>query len=178
MREPPKDHGGVTLYQSSQRGWPVKKVMTVFLVMGFLAGAAFAQAPEKKATFNVNAGVVGATGWGSVFFSLGMGVDIAVGKHWTVSPEVQMITYQFRFEAVILAPAILLNYSPKGNFFVGAGLGLPILVSGDVSEAGQLCAVANVGYRGNHFFISGYFATAFEGMFSSNFFGARIGYRF
>lgn len=156
----------------------MKKVMAGLLAIGLLASGAFAQAPAKTTTFNVNAGVVSGSGWGTVFFSLGLGADIAVGKHWTVSPEVQLITYQFNFEAVVLAPAILLNYSPDGKFFVGAGPGLPILVAGSESATGVLCAAANIGYRANHILISAYIATPFEAMFEESLYGARIGYRF
>lgn len=156
----------------------MNKVVTGLLVIGLLAGGVFAQAPEKKAIFNVNAGVVSGSGWETVFFSLGMGVDIAAGKHLTISPEVQLITYQFNFEAVVLAPAILVNYSPDGKFFVGVGPGLPILVAGEESATGLLCAAANIGYRANHFLISAYIATPFEAMFEESLYGARIGYRF
>jgi hypothetical protein len=155
----------------------MKKVMTGLLVMGFLAGGTLAQTAQGRTMYNLNAGVLGATGWTVPFFTLGFGLDIPMGKQWTVSPEVQMIGYFVNFRFVVLTPSVLVDFSPQGNFFVGAGLTLPILATCEESDTG-LCSAANVGYRGRHFLIAGYLATPFREMLSYNIFGARVGYRF
>jgi hypothetical protein len=156
----------------------MKRIMTGLSVMGLLAGAAFAQIPGKKVTFNVSGGLLGGIGGSGLLIMLGVGSDITMGKHVTLSPEIQMWTYQFQFGTVLLTPGLLLNYSPNKKIFFGGGVAYPFLVGGDDEDFGFFSSALNVGYRTGHFVFRVFYLSPFVEWLSHSLIGGTISYRF
>jgi hypothetical protein len=161
----------------------MKKVLWVLLVSGSLAGGAFQQAmaQEKNVEFSMNLGVMTdlseESSFSDALYTLGAQADIRLGKSFKFSPEVQVITYRFHFDYVLVDPGIILNFTSKG-FFAGAGVILPIVVGEGESETGKLSPKFNVGYSGRHLILASYLITNAENLFKYNLIGASIGYKF
>jgi len=163
----------------------MKKVFSVLLaavlVVGLGAGQAFAQG--KKVEFSLNLGAMTDLGsYGSfsdVLFTFAPQVDIHVSPAFMISPEVMVITDDsFSFDPFLLYPGIILNFTAKSGFFVGAGVVLPVMFWGGETETGDLLPKINLGYRGNHFNVTAYLLTSTEEVFKDNLIGLSVGYRF
>jgi hypothetical protein len=165
----------------------MKKVGLVFLLLGMLAGAAVQQAnaQDKRAEFSLNLGVQTNVWSGSSFdnawFTLDARVGIPLGKSFEISPEVMaMVDDSFNFDRVWLYPGVMLNYK-AGNFFVGAGAVLPVVVGGGSSDSGNPAPKINFGYKFGKLMITVYALTWMESgvdFLDLNFVGATLGYRF
>lgn len=159
----------------------MKKVVLAVLVMGLAAGIGTGQAfaQEKRVEFSLNAGAMtligGDISFAGVLLTLGPQVDIHVTKGFMISPEAMFLT-DTEFAGVAALPGVIFNYLGKG-FFAGAGVILPVSISGGLG-AGNLLPKFNLGYRGRHVNLTAYLITSTEAMFSLNLVGASIGYRF
>ncbi len=159
----------------------MKKVFAVLSVVGLVAGlgAGRAFAQDKKVEFSLNAGAMttlgGEISFAGVLLTLAPQVDIHVTKGFMVSPEAMFLT-DTEFSGVVALPGVLFNYLGKG-FFAGAGVVLPVSISGGLG-AGTLLPKLNIGYRGRHVNLTAYLITSTEAMFSMNLIGASLGYRF
>ena len=142
------------------------------LAAGIGTGQAFAQ--EKRVEFSLNAGVMIFSE--EVGVALSPQVDIHVTKGFMISPEAMIVT-DFQFTGALLFPGVMFNYTGKG-FFAGAGVVVPIFISGWWSGAGDLLPQLNIGYRGRHVNLTAYLITSTAQLFSENLVGATIGYRF
>jgi hypothetical protein len=165
----------------------MKKVGVILLVVvGMLAGAAVQQAnaQDKRAAFSLNLGVQtnvwAGTSFDNAWFTLDGRVGIPLGKSFEVSPEVMaMVDDSFNFDLVWLYPGVMLNYK-AGNFFVGAGAVLPVVVGGE-SDSGNPAPKINFGYKFGKLMITLYAIAWTESgvdFLDLNFVGATLGYRF
>src|SRR4030042_1560508 len=78
------------------------------------------------------------------------------------------------------ALGVFLKYK-AGNFFVGAGLLLPIWLESGDSDVGNVMPKINVGYNFGKLKLTGYFLSITEsgaGFLKYNYIGATLGYRF
>lgn len=159
----------------------MKKVGLMVLVVGMLAGAAvqLAYAQDKKVEFSLNLGVMSFYGGEGSFSSFGLTlspqVDIHVTTGFMISPEAMFLT-DFEFSGVAAFPGVIFNYMGKG-FFAGAGVVLPVSISGEVG-VGELLPKLNIGYRGRRVNLTLYTITSFNGIFQWGLVGASVGYRF
>ncbi|MCR4408741.1 MAG: hypothetical protein QHH43_02560 [Candidatus Saccharicenans sp.] len=160
----------------------MKKVILAALVMGLLLGGISLGAQEKKVAMSLNLGAmtyVGSEGdsFSDFLFSLGAQVDWRLGSSFMLSPEVQVLTYRFHFDYVLVDPGLVLNYTSK-SFFAGAGLIFPILVGEGETWTGKLSPKLNIGYSGRHLVLAGYLITNAENLFKENLVGFTLGYKF
>ncbi len=165
----------------------MKKVMLVVLAVGLFAGAAAEQAlaQEKKTDLSLNLGVQTNVFPGISFdwvdITLDFRVGFALGKSFEISPELMaLVDSDFAFNYVELSPGVILNYK-SGNFFVGAGVVLPIYLASGDSETGNLMPKINVGYNFGKLKLTGYLLTITEsgaGFLKYNYLGLTLGYRF
>lgn len=155
----------------------MRKLFFNLLVIGLLLGGVFqkAQAQDKTLEFNLNIGALTDTSFEDALFTLGAGLDFHLGKHIMISPELQLWSYKFRFEAFLLNPGAILNFKLK-NFFVGGGIILPFFISGDEDiESGELMPKINAGLRTNRIKLTVYMITTFHDLFDYILLGANIG---
>ncbi|OGD26728.1 MAG: hypothetical protein A2V57_03825 [Candidatus Aminicenantes bacterium RBG_19FT_COMBO_65_30] len=165
----------------------MKKVILVALAVVMLAAAGVqpALAQEKKTDLSLNLGVQTNIFPGTSFDWLDLTVDFrvgfALGKSFEISPELMaLIDSDFSFEGVELSPGVILNYK-AGNFFVGAGVILPIWLESGDSDVGNVMPKINVGYNFGKLKLTGYFLSITEsgaGFLKYNYIGATLGYRF
>lgn len=159
----------------------MKKVFAVLLVVGLAAGlgAGRAFAQNKKVEFSLHAGAMTYVGeWGSfegALLTLSPQVDIHVTRGFMISPEAMFLT-DTDFSGLVALPGVLFNYLGKG-FFAGAGVVLPVSISGELG-VGTLLPKFNIGLRGRHFNLTAYLITSTEAMFRNNLIGTSLGYRF
>jgi hypothetical protein len=138
----------------------MKNVMLGFLVMGFLAGGVFAQAPEKKVVGSLNLGIQTNLMQGSSFDvsqgTLDLRIGICLGKSFLISPEVMYATsHKFHFNYGFVYPGVVFNFVAK-PFFIGAGAVLPVTYGGGSTDTGNLAPKFNVGHMGEHFVLTAY----------------------
>jgi hypothetical protein len=159
----------------------MKKVgLVLFVVVMLAAGAAQeAYAQDKKVEFSLNLGVMSFYGGEFSLTDFGLTlspqVDIHVTKGFMISPEAMFLT-DIEFSGVVGFPGVIFNYVGKG-FFAGAGVVLPVSISGEVG-VGELLPKVNVGYRGRRVNLTLYTITSFNGIFQWGLIGASVGYRF
>lgn len=92
-----------------------------------------------------------------------------------VSPELQLWSYNFRFDEFLLNPGAILNFKLK-NFFIGGGVILPFLISGDEDiESGELMPKINAGLRTNRIKLTLYLISTFHDLFEDVLLGVSIG---
>jgi hypothetical protein len=165
----------------------MKKVMAGLLVMGLLAGWALAQAPEKKVTFSVNLGLQ-TNLWRGSSFDLTLGTldvraGIRLGRSFEISPEFMYVTgHKFHLDYGYLYPGVVVNYVGK-NFFVGAGVVLPVVYGGGDTSSGNPAPKFNIGYIHDHLMLTAYIIMYTEnddywGFPHFNYIGGTVGYRF
>jgi hypothetical protein len=163
----------------------MRKVAACLLLVGLLAlGTQLGWSQDKKVNLSLNAGVqsnlFSGTSFDYVDFTLDFRAGIALGKSFEISPEVMLLVDDsFDFSYFEVSPGVLLNYK-AGNFFVGAGVILPILL-GDESDVGNPAPKINVGYNFGKFKLTAYIITLIESgidFLDYNYIGATLGYRF
>jgi hypothetical protein len=165
----------------------MKKVVLSFVVMGLFVGGAFsnAQAQGTKAAFSLNLGVQTNLSSDSLFsnawFTLDARFGIAVSQSFEISPEVMAtVDDSFEFDAIWLYPGVMLNFK-LGDFFVGAGAVLPVIIYDGEADSGNLSPKVNFGYRAGHLLLTAYILTWTEegyDFLEFNLIGATIGYSF
>lgn len=157
----------------------MRKVILGILVVAMVGGAfQQVQAQEKKAQGGLNLGVMflgGPIEEGFGLWTFGLSLDYRLGKNVTISPEVDIWTFQFHFESFILSPGLILNYQ-EGNFFVGAGVIFPVVISEFVTADLGLFPKVNIGFRGKNVKLTAYALSNWA--LSGVVLGASIGYRF
>ncbi len=164
----------------------MKKVSICFLLVGLLAvGAQQGWSQGKKVDLSLNLGVqtniYPGTSFDWVDLTLDFRAGFALGKSFEISPELMaLVDSDFSFHGVELSPGVILNYK-AGNFFVGAGVILPIWLESGNSDVGNLMPKINVGYNFGNFKLTGYFLSLTEsgtGFLKYNYLGLTLGYRF
>jgi hypothetical protein len=171
----------------------MKKVVLGVLVMGLAvgigAGPAFAQ--EKNAGFSLNLGVqtnvwgsmgaIGGSAFDNAWFTLDARMGFRLGKSVQISPELMyMVDDGFDLDSSIFYPGVILNYKP-GNFFIGAGVVLPISVGFGTVDSGNPAPKINIGYQFGSLIFTLYALTWTESgldFLDMNFVGLTLGYRF
>ncbi len=155
----------------------MRKFFLSLLVIGLLLGGVFqqAQAQDKTLALNLNVGAMTNTSFDDALLTLGAGLDFLLGEYIMISPELQLWSYKFKFDVFLLNPGAILNFKLK-NFFIGGGVILPFLISGDEDiESGELMPKINAGLRTNRIRLSLYLITTFNDLFDEILLGASIG---
>ena len=101
----------------------MKKVIPRLIIIGLLLGGISqqAKAQDKGLEFNLNAGALTSFDFDDILFTFGAGLDYHLGEHISISPELQLWTFNFEFKEIYLNPGIILNFRLK-NFFIGGGV--------------------------------------------------------
>jgi len=165
----------------------MKKVVLSLMVIGLFAGGAFSsdQAQGKKLSFSLNLGVQtnlsSESPFENLWFTLDIKFGIAVGQSLEISPEVMAtLDDSFSFNEIFLYPGVMLNFK-FGDFFVGAGAVLPLIIyDGDVDVYPPAPKV-NIGYISRNLILTAYIFTWTGEDFDFleyNHIGVTIGYRY
>lgn len=165
----------------------MKKIILVLSLAGFLIGGSFsgAQAQETKATFSLNLGVqtnlFSESSFDNAWFTLDARAGIGIGRTLEISPEIMAaVDDGLDFDAVWLYPGLMLNLR-FGNFFIGAGAALPVIVAQGESDSANLSPKFNLGYRAGHFNLTAYILIwneEYADFLDVNLIGVTMGYRF
>jgi len=110
-------------------------------------------------------------------WTIGANLDLNLGPILTLSPECDIIVYQFDFSPLWLAPAVLLNLRFSA-LYVGAGVGIfALLGSGGTLTSDPLFKL-NGGIKLDSIKVQAYLYTPFDAFFSSIGIGATLGFGF
>lgn len=141
---------------------PMKKAAWISIAIALLVGGAFsdAQAQQTKKAFSLNLGVQtdysGESPFEHLWFTLDARFGIAVGQSLEISPEVMAaVEDSLEFDDVFLYPGVMLNYK-LGDFFIGAGVVLPLFFYGGDFEAHPPAPKVNFGYRARSLILTVY----------------------
>ncbi len=163
-----------------------KVILTVLMVGLFVAAVAVGPAwSQGKADFSLNLGVqtniFQGTSFDGAMFTLDARVGFGLGKSFQISPELMwVVDDSLDFEYTLLYPGVMLNYKP-GNFFVGAGVVLPIAIGGGSTDSGNPAPKINIGYQYGNLMFTLYALTWTESgidFLDINYVGVTVGYRF
>ena len=151
-----------------------KVVLGLYILVLFLGGIfQQSQAQDKTLEFNLNIGGLTDTRFKIEVFTMGSGLDIHLGEHIMISPELQLWSYLFDFDLLKLNLGATLNYKLK-NFFFGGGVILPLFRTEEIHVLEISGPKINMGFRIiNGMKLTFYVLTSFE--FECFQYGANIG---
>ena len=107
----------------------------------------------------------------------GANIDFSFNNLIMLSPEINVITNKFNFEAFFIEPAVLLNVK-LGTFFAGGGLTKLFLISGDYTGSSDFALKLNAGFRSSHLRFRVFLITPFNDLLKDNLIGAQLGLGF
>lgn len=160
----------------------MKKVILFLLVfvMVFVVAAGNLKAQGQEMDLYVNAGLItdDQFSFDPFIWSAGVNVDIHFTNMLVLSPECDVIFDGFKFDAIWLAPGVVLNVKTNILFF-GGGITKWFKLSGNVGNS-ELNLKLNVGAKSKKYRFAVYLLTPFDEMFKKYFvsFGATIGFAF
>lgn len=110
---------------------------------------------------------------------LGLNLDLTLNDFLMLSPEVNLVTRNFKFKAFLLEPAVLLNIKFSDSFFAGAGISkFMVIAEGDYFGSTDVALKANVGFFDEHFKFRIYVITPFNDLFKYSLIGLQAGLSF
>ncbi len=110
---------------------------------------------------------------------LGLNLDLTLNDLLVLSPEVNLVTRNFKFKTFMLEPAVLLNLKLGDSFFVGAGISkFMVIAEGDYFGSTDVALKANVDFIDEHFKFRIYVITPFNDLFKYSLIGLQAGLSF
>lgn len=160
----------------------MKKIVVVFAMLCLTAGLAAPRVhAETDAQLYANFGIItdDSFKFNDFFWNLGLNLDLTLNDLLILSPELNLVTYKFKFKAFLLEPAVLLNLKFSENFFAGAGISKFMVISeGDYLGATDWALKLNIGFMGEYFKFRLYLSTPFDHVFKDNLIGFQVGISF
>ncbi|MBN1273830.1 MAG: hypothetical protein JXB26_16300 [Candidatus Aminicenantes bacterium] len=158
----------------------MKKLIFFLLLSVFMI---LATAPKSSAdnpvNFYLRGGVIteSSFSFNPLIGLAGANIDINLGEVLMISPECDLLIYQFKFNPVFITPGVLLNVRASVAYF-GAGLSLPIIIGSGYTLEGDFLLKFNAGFKADFIKIQAFMFTPMENAFSYNWFGATVGFGF
>jgi len=153
----------------------VPLILAIFLVFAFTADL---KADSTKFFGNFGIMTDDSFSFNPFFWSLGINFDFSINDLFMISPEVNVITYEFKFSTFLLEPAVLANFK-FGTFFLGAGISKFFVVTGDdFGDSTDIALKINAGFRSENLKFKVYLITPFSDILGSNIVGATFGIGF
>lgn len=160
----------------------MKKTITIFtIVMLCVVLSPKLEAQEgTSANFYLNFGIMtdDSFKFDPFYWYMGGNLDIHLGEYLMLSPEANLITYNFNFETFLLEPALLLNVK-LGTMFVGGGIAKLFILGGEETFGSDLFLKLNVGFSdGSGVRLKLFANMLFDNLFKNMLIGAQIGIGF
>lgn len=143
----------------------------------------FASAQEGQAkgpiNFYVRGGILTESNFefDDILWLVGANLDFHFGPILMLSPECDIIVYEFKFNPVFIMPGATLNLYFDG-FYAGAGATIPIIIGSGYSYEGNVLLKLNAGFKTNYFKFQAFLLTPFESIFDYTVIGATVGFGF
>ena len=158
----------------------MKKLLPLILIFVILSVASSGDLKADSTKFFANFGMMTDDSFSFDFYvwTMGANIDFSINDLFMISPELNVITYKFKFSTFLLEPAVMANFK-LGTLFAGAGLSKFIIISGsDFGESSDFALKVNGGFRGDNFKFRVYIITPFNDLFASNVVGVQVGIGF
>jgi hypothetical protein len=107
-----------------------------------------------------------------VFGLAGANIDINIGA-MSISPECDLLIYNFTFDPVWIMPGVILNMN-LAALYVGAGVVVPVII-GSGYTLGNMLLKLNAGVKIGNLKLQAFVLTSFENLFVDTWVGATIG---
>ena len=131
-------------------------VFSVLVLSINLFASEYDHAQDKKQYFNINIGGLTNQSFTGPIFTLGAGADVYLGKHFMISPELQIWSSELRLDVLQLNLGATLNFRMK-FFFIGGGLNIPVLMTGTKTDVfGIIATKINMGFKINRIKVATY----------------------
>ncbi len=113
------------------------------------------------------------------FWTIGSGVDIPLGSLLSITPEVNIISYEMKFDSFWLEGSAILNAN-FSNLFVGAGITKWLLFANkSYYEGTDFALKVNAGINGESMRLRAFLITPFDNLFKKGMvIGATFGISF
>ncbi len=158
----------------------MKKILTI-LVIFILVSTIFSVNLKANSTkFYANFGIMtdDSFTFDPFLWYIGANIDFSINDLLMISPEVNVLTYKFKFSAFLLEPAVLANFK-FGSLFVGAGVTTFVLITGSTANfATDVALKINAGIKSGNLKFRIFLITPFNNIFKSNVIGAQVGIGF
>ncbi len=151
----------------------MKKAMSIIVcalaLFTFTVSSAKAAGPLN---FYIRTGIITPSDFSfdPIFALAGANIDINIGAA-SISPECDLLLYNFTFNPAILLPGVLLNFN-LANFYIGAGATLPVFIGSGYSFHGDVLFKANAGLKLGGFKLQAFALTDFTETLIGATFGA------
>ncbi|MFW6131141.1 MAG: hypothetical protein ACOC5F_00900 [Candidatus Aminicenantaceae bacterium] len=158
----------------------MKKAIGLFLVFLFIL---LASAPKTHAmgpiNFYIRGGILTESdfSFSSVLGLAGANIDLNLGPVLMISPECDILLYNFSFNPVFITPGVLVNIRAS-SFFFGAGVNLPIIIGSGYSLEGDFLLKINAGFKTDFIKFQAFVLTPLENAFDFTIIGATFGFGF
>lgn len=158
----------------------MKKVIIIaVLVLMLFSASNMLRAQTHTMSFFINAGIMASDDFtfDPFFWYGGVNLDFHLGEVIMISPELNLITHKFAFDAFFLQPAVILNFK-LDKFFFGGGVEKLILISGKDHVSGDFALKLNAGLRGKNLKLTLFSTMGFDNLFKNMLIGATFGFGF
>jgi hypothetical protein len=146
----------------------MKKALS--LMVCALALFAFTVSSAKAAgpfNFYIRGGIMTSSdfSFSSVLGLAGANIDFNFGA-LSLSPECDLLIYQFTFNPAFITPGVILNMN-LAALYVGAGVVKPVMITGSGYTLGDFLFKLNAGLKIGNLKLQAFVITAFDHFFSS-----------
>jgi hypothetical protein len=108
-----------------------------------------------------------------IFGLAGANIDFNFGA-LSLSPECDLLIYNFTFNPVFIMPGIILNMN-LAALYVGAGVTVPVVIGSGYTLQGDLIFKANAGLKLGNLKLQAFLITPFNNFFTYTWVGATLG---
>ena len=156
----------------------MKKLIPVLLVFVLLISSTSSLKAETRFFGNFGVMTDDSFSFDPFAWTVGINFDFGINDLFMISPEVNVVTFNFDFSTFLLEPAVLANFK-FGTFFAGAGITkFFIIVGDDFADSTDIALKLNAGFRSSNLKFKVYLITPFSDIFTYNTIGATIGIGF
>ncbi|OGD27880.1 MAG: hypothetical protein A2Y56_12485 [Candidatus Aminicenantes bacterium RBG_13_63_10] len=107
---------------------------------------------------------------------VGANIDLNFGA-LSLSPECDLLIYQFSFNPIWITPGAILNFN-LGPLYVGGGVVLPLIIGSGYTLEGNLLLKLNGGLKLGNYKVQAFLITPFENLFTFTLIGLTLGFGF
>jgi hypothetical protein len=108
-----------------------------------------------------------------IFGLAGANIDFNFGA-LSLSPECDLLIYNFTFNPVFIMPGVILNMNLAALYF-GAGVTVPVVIGSGYTLQGDLIFKANAGLKFGSLKLQAFLITPFNNFFTYTWVGATLG---
>ena len=156
-----------------------KSFFLAFIILLILLASAQQGQAKGPLNFYIRGGILTESNFefDNILWLVGANIDLHFGPILMLSPECDIIVYEFEFDPIFIMPGAILNLHASG-FYAGGGVTIPLIIGSGYSFQGNVLLKLNAGFKTNYFKLQAFLLTPFKNLFDSTVIGATVGFGF